>query len=84
MDTTRFGIIDLGGHKSVFQDNNHLLEYRTTKGKDGKRLLYVLNLNTSPMQIKVPDNWFDLIAGKAFNSKQTFQLLAFHLLQKSK
>ena len=58
------------------------VEYRTGKGKDGKELLYVLNLSRKPMKISIPGKWHDIIEDKNFPSHLTLRSLGFHLLKR--
>lgn len=57
------------------------VEYRTAKGKDGKMLLYILNLNRTPVTVNVPGKWYDLIEKKDFPATVTLKSLEFHLLK---
>jgi len=57
------------------------VEYRTAKGKDGKMLLYILNLNRNPATVNVPGKWYDLIEERDFPATITLKSLEFHLLK---
>ncbi len=58
------------------------VEYRTGKGKDGKDLLYILNLSRKPMEVSIPGKWHDIIEDKDFPSRLTLRSLEFHLLRR--
>lgn len=58
------------------------VEYRSAKDKNGKTLLYVLNLNKSPVEIRLPGKWTDLLNGTDFPETAVLKSLELHLLKK--
>ncbi len=69
--------------KSLSGKDTFGIEYRSIRGKDGRKLLYILNLNKTPVRIQIPgrERWTDLIGNSTFPEEAELQPLEFHLLR---